>query len=157
MIALVGSQVVKWFSMRTILFTTLILLGVCGTSIAGHLLGDFYFSWPIVLFVVFEITVLSVRASSMPTNSRPWSARLVLFVFLMVCFSYFWLCRRLSLTFEWTFLMGFPFALPFLWISKADVEKKEYYNLKQWVCEISAFTVFYWVGAGIMLWKYPGS
>ena len=154
LVALVGSRVFSSLSMRILLFTSLILLGVCGTSLSGHLMGDFYFSWPIALFVIFEITVLSIQSSKKPKN--PWIARSRLLVFLLVCLAYFWLCRRLSLAFEWTFLMGFPFALPVLWVCKTDVEQNHRYNVKQWIYEMVAFTIFYWVGAGIILWKYPG-
>lgn len=36
-------------------------------------------------------------------------------IFIGTCVVYFLACRRLSLVFEWAFLMGFPGALPFCW------------------------------------------
>ena len=154
LIALVGSRVFKWFSMRTLWFTMLIFLGLLGTTVSGHVFESFYFSWPIVLFVVFEMVVLS--AGSKSNGKNPWLARLMLVIFVVVCLAYFWFCRRLSLAFEWTFLMGFAFALPLLWLGKTDLEKNGNYNFKQWIYDLTAFTVFYWVGAGIIIWKYSG-
>ena len=44
--------------------------------------------------------------------------RVPLLAFLTVSLLYFLVCRRLSLVFEWAFLIGFAGALPFVWLTK---------------------------------------
>ena len=80
--------------------------------------------------------------------------RLYLLAFVGLCLAYFWLCRRLSLAFEWSFLMGFPASLPILWLLKQRVQNENRFTLIQWLLSAVAFTAFYWTGAGIILWKY---
>lgn len=129
-------------------------VGLFGTTVFGHGLKQFYFSWPIVLLLAFECVVCQLKSSDPTVEAKPWRARLSLVFFAFVCFAYFWLGRRLSLAFEWSFLMGFPLALPFLWIVKRSVQAKNEFGFRQWLGSAAGFTAFYWAGAGIMIWKY---
>ncbi len=130
------------------------LVGILGTTIFGRWLGVFYFSWPVALFIIFECVVCQLQSRDAKAEVHPWRARFWLLVFLAICFLFFWLCRRLSLAFEWAFLLGFPFSIPFLWIEKASVQRKEEFSAKQWLCSAFGFSVFYWAGAAVIMWKY---
>ena len=156
-LALLTSRLLQRFvadlTLRDVCSIQLLVVGVTGTSVFGHLLGIFYFSWPIALFVTFQFVVNTLNSKN--SRSTPLVARLWLVGFVAVCFGYFWLCRRLSLAFEWTFLMGFPAALPLLWFNKIVKENHRPYSLKEWAVSCLAFSLFYWVGAGVILWKYP--
>ena len=128
--------------------------GVVGTTLFGHWLNQFYFSWPICLAIVFELLVCQLKSSDESVKLRPYLARAILLLFVLVCVGFFLLCRRLSLPFEWTFLMGFPAALPFHWMVKRSAQRGDAFGASQWLWSALAFTAFYWLGAGVMLWKY---
>ena len=142
-------------STRTLFLVGTFCVGVFGTTVAGQWLNTFYFSWPIALFIVFECVVCLLKSRDQHVKVSPVMARISMVGLIMICIGYFWLCRRLSLAFEWTFLFGFPFALPFLWPVKNSVQRGENYSSKQWLGSLLAFSAFYWVGAGVILWKYP--
>jgi hypothetical protein len=105
--------------------------------------------------VAFEPVVASIRQRKSPNVSpaHRWIERLALLVFLGVCLAYFALCRRLSLVFEWSFLVGFVGAVPFLGF------KKWMWNLGRWEPTTNAlltglaFTAFYACGALPLLLK----
>ncbi len=89
--------------------------GLAGTTVLSTPLDQFIFTWPVCLFVAFEPVVSSVRNKKDSPRSRPaaWADRIAFIGFLAVCLAYFLICRRLSLVFEWSFLLGFLGAIPF--------------------------------------------
>ncbi|MCA9114142.1 MAG: PQQ-like beta-propeller repeat protein [Planctomycetaceae bacterium] len=110
--------VVRW---RTYLVTAFVL-GAAGTTFLSQITRDFVFTWHVCLFIAFEPVMAGLRLRRQPTGSTQevpqtgrWQERLTLLWFAAVCAAYFLLCRRLSLVFEWPFLMGFVGAMPFLW------------------------------------------
>ena len=130
------------------------LIGVFGTTIAGRIQNVFFFSWPIALAIVFECLVCQLKSADESVKPNPILARITLLALIVVSLAYFWLCRRLSLAFQWSFLMGFPAALPFLWIVKRSVQSDAAYSIWQWLLSALAFSAFYWAGAGVILWVY---
>ena len=155
-IAISIGQWVKVFSVRSMFLLLTVCVGVFGTTLFGHTIGLFYFSWPICLAIVFECLVCQLKSSdrSVSVKPRPWLARAMLGLFVLACVGFFLLCRRLSLPFEWTFLLGFPAAIPFCWIVKRSTQRGEPFGAIQWIWSALAFTAFYWLGAGVMIWKY---
>ena len=129
---------------RTLFLILAFCVGVFGTTIAGRWYNAFYFSWPISLYIIFECVVCLLKSKDPSVQARPVLARVTMVAFLAICIFYFWICRRLSLAFEWTFLLGFPVALPFLWPVKNSVQREEKFALKQWFYSLLAFTAFYW-------------
>jgi hypothetical protein len=75
--------------------------------------------------------------------------------FVVVALAYFLLCRRLSLVFEWVFLVGFPLALPF---SRITARFEERAGVRAWiVCLISTlvgFSAYYAVALVLLRSKY---
>ncbi len=154
LLAVTVSKMLIRIPARPVFLTLALTFGILGTTLYGRWLQEFYFSWPIVLLIAFECVICRLKNNDLSWNGRPWVARLTLVAFVLTCLGYFLLCRRLSLAFEWAFLIGFPVALPFLWFVKQSVQSGQRFNMKQWLGGAAAFTAFYWAGAGIMLWKY---
>lgn len=103
------------FVFRTLAF----LAGALGTTFLSQWSREFIFTWPLCVFVCFDALGgdLKLRRRSVDTHSLQRSSRRGEWLrggtFLIVCLVYFLICRRLSLVFEWTYLMGFPAAVPF--------------------------------------------
>lgn len=106
------------FQFRVIAFS----VGAVGTTMLSQWTGSFVFTWPLCLFVCFDALGgdlrLSRRGTPSPLHRRDrLSEWLRACVFLAVCVAYFLICRRLSLVFEWAYLMGFPAVLPFSYLA----------------------------------------
>jgi hypothetical protein len=76
--------------------------------------SEFVFTWPVSLFIAFQITVIAILWSGEKLDHKKSRriSRLVGLLFLAICFGYYLLCRQLSLVIEWTFLIGFLPASP---------------------------------------------
>ena len=154
LVAIGIGRLVKSVPVRPLFLLLAFCAGVFGTTLFGHTLGMFYFSWPICLAIAFECLMCQLKSSDPSVKPRPWLARAMLLSFVLVCVGFFLLCRRLSLPFEWTFLLGFPAAIPFAWMVKRSAQRGESFGVSQWLWSSLAFTAFYWLGAGVMMWKY---
>ncbi len=94
------------------------VVAALGTTYLSRWTGRFLFTWPLTLFVAFEIVVAQSRSrTQFVTSGQRWKERLAVVCVLLTCATYFALCRRLSLVFEWVFLAGPPVAFPFLVLS----------------------------------------
>ncbi len=142
-------------AMRKLFWTTAFVLGALGTTVLSPWRGDFVFTWPICLFVAFQVAVYETRWRSTTETPRRswWRSRWGMFTFLGVCVAYFLICRRLSLVFEWSFLCGFGFALPFVAVGAFWRRDSRWHPL--WVSGWMGlgFTVFFWSAALVLWWK----
>ena len=128
--------------------------GAFGTTLLSGRYEEFLFTWPMCLFVLFQVIVYQSR-SRKRENGNPLAEWSWLALFLAGCFLYFWLCRRLSLAFEWVFLAGFPAAVPFLLLARRQTRAKWFPLLREGSLIVLAFAGFYWLSVGLLLWKYP--
>ena len=96
-------------------FVLLVILGAVGTTILGHLTEAFVFTWPVCLYASLEYAVGKHSAANVDRHGVI-RRRIPLFVLVLVGAAYFLICRRLSLVFEWAFLVGYAGALPCVWI-----------------------------------------
>ena len=123
LIAWLLAAAVRFSSFSSNLMPLLIagLLGAVGTTVLGKICGEFIFTWPVCLYAAFEYVVAAGRPTTASEEPKPRFRfvrnRIPAFVFLGLSFAYFLLCRRLSLVFEWAFLMGFVGAVPILWFT----------------------------------------
>jgi hypothetical protein len=129
------------------------LLGAVGTTVLSKWCGDFVFTWPVALFVLFQATVDQIR----PAGSRAsrWTiARgyLVAILFLGGCVAYYLLCRQLSLVTEWAFLCGFAAALP-ISTARMGLARRGVGVLVQWPLGAVEFTFYYWSSVAVLLWR----
>ena len=92
-----------------------VVLGLVTGTLASRASDDFVFTWPIVIFIAFQIAIQhsQLRRSSEPIKQvTRWRDRTIAICFLLACVSYFFVCRRLSLVTEWVYLCGFIAAGP---------------------------------------------
>jgi outer membrane protein assembly factor BamB len=81
--------------------------GCLGTTFLSGWANDFMFTWPVSLFLAFEIAASQLRSRSVVVSGQQrWRERLNLWFWLLTMLIYFLICRRLSLVFEWAFLIG---------------------------------------------------
>ena len=119
--------------------------------------GEFVFTWPVSLFVAFQATVHQVRLGRQESAGEPtsWRSRCIALAFLVICYGYYVLCRRLSLAFEWVFLSGFvaaiPVALAGRWLARRSA-RPIVVGIVSTACEFSAY---YWASVAWLWWKYP--
>ena len=153
---------------RRIVFLSLaIVSGVIGTTVFSRWLDEFIFTWPLVLAIAFELLVFQMKSREqlveLKSNPRArrkelWLGRIALLAFLATCLVYFLLCRRLSLAFEWSFLLGFPAAIPFLlaarYFGKTSFRWGPSSVGLEWFFSGLAFTAFYWTGVLVVALKY---
>lgn len=81
--------------------------GCLGTTFLSGWTNEFIFTWPVSLFVAFEIAASQLRSRSVTVSvPQRWRERLSVSFWLLTMLIYFLICRRLSLVFEWAFLLG---------------------------------------------------
>jgi hypothetical protein len=130
--------------------------GALGTTFLSLHFEEFLFTWPLCLFVLFQITVYQARSRGIP-SAHPWRERFWLFAFLCSSVGYYLLCRRLSLAFEWVFLAGFPAAVPFLLLARRQAHARGLPLLQEGALIVLAYSAFYAFSSWLLIWKYPPS
>lgn len=123
-------------------------LGAIGTTYLSEFTQDFYFTWPLCLYITFEPVVLAVRkrTSEKSRSAIIWKERTALLFCATTCVIYYQLCRRLSLVFEWAFLMGFFGSIPFLLIQNKIKNSRMGNLLLRPLLILLAFSGFYLCG-----------
>ncbi len=139
-----------WWTFWTIAF----VLGAIATPILGAAREELTFTWPVCLFAMFQAWVYQSDWGRRRLVSRPrlWSY-LTGGLFLSSSYLYFWLCKRLSLVFEWTFLTGCLPAFPFAVIgARCSRGNRPILAAVFWTS--TTFAAFYWGAVGILLLRY---
>lgn len=129
----------------TLYWVLVFVTGASGTTWLSHVLIDFTFTWPVAVFAAYQpmIDRLVLSRRHMTTRDRLRSG-MACSVFIATCIIYFFACRRLSLVFEWAFLIGFPAALPFSLIGKHLSNTARNGQLWKILFTAIAFAAFYW-------------
>ncbi|NQU21688.1 MAG: PQQ-like beta-propeller repeat protein [Candidatus Nealsonbacteria bacterium] len=136
---------------RIVFWSAVFAGGLLGTPIFNRLYSQFVFTWPVCLFAAHQITLTAiVRASQQPADRRAkWTSSIATLALLLVCLSYYLLCRELGLAVAWVFLLGFlpswPVALP-----AAHRLQHEGPPWRDVVWATLSFSVFYWA-CGVFL------
>jgi outer membrane protein assembly factor BamB len=142
-----------WAIFQTVAFVA----AVVATTPLSLWRNEFVFTWPVSLFVVFQATVDQVQLTrrKQPGDSPAWRSWLVLLTFLVVCVGYYLACHRLSLVFEWVFLIGFGAALPVAlaarWLTRRAARPLVWNAL----FTAFSFSAYYWSSVAWLWWKYP--
>ena len=139
-------------------------LGLVVGTVASLASGDFVFTWPVSLFIAFQIAVYTstIRRKRIPSpeeagqaGSTRWRDRLIAVSFVAACLLYFLVCRRLSLVTEWIFLCGFAAACPFLLAARAMADRNRFLILMAELgVTLIAYTAFFWSSAALLGLKY---
>ncbi len=124
------------------------VLAALGTTLLSSNTQAFYFTWPVCLFVAYEPVIASIRKRkpTEKTEQSIWAGRAALLFFAATCLVYFLLCRRLSLVFEWAYLIGFVGATPFLLLKKIVPDTAIMRLTAIPILTLLAFTGFYICG-----------
>ncbi|WP_165700533.1 PQQ-binding-like beta-propeller repeat protein [Alienimonas californiensis] len=125
------------------------LSGAAGTTALGHAAGAFLFTWPLAVHAALWATA--------GVASRPGARRTddVAAVGLLALFGlYYWLCRRLGLAFEWSFLAGPPAAVPFALLARRLPGEGWKAVVGEIACGTLGFAASYAVGCGLLWWRY---
>lgn len=139
------------------------ILGALGTTLLSRATGEFYFTWQLVVFASFEPLGSTLRLRRPKPGERfvgatppsKWNERLRWVLFLAVSAFFFWLCRRLSLVFEWAYLAGFVGAAPFCWLSARLTSRQGSLNEPaRHLLRLIGFLAFSLVAAGVLATRY---
>ncbi|MBC8354636.1 MAG: PQQ-binding-like beta-propeller repeat protein [Planctomycetes bacterium] len=148
--ARMGYDICRWM-----FWLTSFSAGALGTTFISRWQDDFVFTWPVCIFVAFQAAVAETRSRKQQPDGRKVRLRSVAAALLLVvsCLTYFLLCRRLSLVFEWVFLCGFAAALPFSIVASLCNRDRKWRVAWEAFFTLLAFTGFYWGAAAILLFK----
>ena len=128
--------------------------GMLGTTCVSQLMERFVFTWPLTLFVLLSIVVGAVETRRAVNSPGRWRGYLVLAAFLLACVTYYYLCRRLSLAFEWVFLVGFPAAiLPLMFARQQSCTSGRGFVIASALIAV-AFAAYFWASAAVLLYRY---
>ena len=127
------------------------LFGAFGTTFLSRWTHEFVFTWPVCLFVAWQVALANSSKKSVPRNGwARWQSTGSAVFLLGSCFVYFLLCRRLSLVFEWVFLTGFLATLPFHLAANSCFAGKRWAEIWQFLMTCLGFTAYYWASAAIL-------
>ena len=127
----------------TVEFLTLFCLGAIGTTALGHLSGEFIFTWHICLYAALEFVAATSSIRQAEGAASAWRQRLPMLALLTVTFLYYLACRRLSLVFEWAFMIGFVGALPVVWMTNRIPQITPKHSMTKLFVSVIGYTCFY--------------
>lgn len=129
-------------------------LGAVGTTLLSVIREVFTFTWPVCIFCGLQATVFHSRWGTRGLLRRPKiKSYLVGMLFLLLCFAYFLLCRRLSLVTEWVFLIGLPAGVPFILLGARD-SMKIGSSARGVLWTTLAFSAYYWGCVLVLRMRY---
>lgn len=128
------------------------LAGACGGMLLNAVQPTYVFTLPLALWAAGQGAAdVAVCAQRSKSRGSAWQARGAMLAFVAVCGLYFHLCRRLGLSIEWSFLVGFLPAFPALVLAAFAAER-----IRPFARPLS-FSVYFWASAAYILWRLtPG-
>ncbi len=153
----------SYLAARVVFWTTTILVGAVGSPLLNHRQHEYVFLWPLVLWAALQLTLLAVIwAESQPAPLRRqarWGSRLAGLGLVATSGLYFHLCRRLGLSIEWGFLVGFLPAFPVAALCARGLLARHRFALATDLpCAAASFTVYFWsCGLFLKWWLQVGS
>lgn len=143
------------FYRRILAWGLIFLLGWLGSAILNRQLDYYIFSWPLSLWCGLQVTLNSISWAEQQSDrnrARRWS-RLAGFGLIGLSLGYYWICRRLSLSIEWGFLIGFLTAFPVA--AGCSLGLIKLYRLS-WIIDpflsVISFSVYFWSAGGFLKW-----
>jgi outer membrane protein assembly factor BamB len=135
-----------------VLSLTAFVLGAVGTHVLTAALGVFVFTWPAALFVVFQLTVVSVLPAADPKRASRLTSSIAVAAFAALCVGYFLLCRSLFVVTGYGFLVGFLPAAPFA-VLAARRFRRDGICFAAIAWSVAAFTVYFWASGLFAIWR----
>jgi hypothetical protein len=130
------------------------VLGALGPNLISAWADQCVFSWPVSVYAAFHGAVLTCAWAERQTEPRRarWLARLAVLLFALVGYGYFEACKFVGMFIAWSFLVGFPLALPFTWLAaRATLNGQRTWIVAFWT--LLAFSALFWSAQGLLLWK----
>ncbi len=146
----------KWPPERRaiVYWLSVLFCGAVGTTLLSARMNEFVFTWPLCLFAAYQMFIdrVELKRQKLSLRERLVKSTAAIF-FVSVCVLYFLVCRRLSLVFEWTFLMGFAAAIPFSLAGRL----RHQHPVFAWIWKVLsvglAFSAYYWSSVAFIHWR----
>ncbi len=139
---------------RAALWLGLLVFGVAATPLTNRFSSEFVFTWPVALFAVHQIVLVSVFWSQQPSGGRAAAGLGIAGAALLIvtCLVYYELTRQLSLAPAWYFLLTFlpiwPLAIP---AARRLLRPASFAGDVAWT--LVTFSAYFWASGGLMLWR----
>jgi len=135
----------EWQTRWLLYWASVFVAGAVGTTLLSPQMNEFVFTWPVSVFAAYQpfIDRISLSRKSLTRLDRIRSG-LACAVFVAACLAYFLACRRLSLVFEWVFLVGFVAAAPVSLAGRFLFQHRRWTVVWRLLSTILAFAAFYW-------------
>lgn len=151
--AIIAFLFVSYVKHSWILFLILSsIIGLVAPLILSPLVKEFIFTWPVCLFVVF-LSVLQIRAVAIRENTpiKPYMARIMLVIFILICLGYYELCHLLFIISGIGFLVGLiPLTPLVLWIVR---HTKAQIKILPLIATLLAFVIYFWLSAIFIIYR----
>ncbi len=123
-----------------------VVLGAICMPLLTTSVGKLVFTWPVVLYLLFQwVVTTAVRARRASAGRPALRVRATLLVFVLICLWYYSLCRRMFLPAGQGFLIGFLPAVPTAWwAAKLTVTASD---ARAYGVTITSFSIYFWFSA----------
>jgi hypothetical protein len=140
-----GLRGFSWEAGLLFYWLSVFVTGTLGTTFLSPLMNEFVFTWPVSVFATYQLFIdrVSLTRKTLTRQDRIRSG-LAGVVFLSTCVVYFLACRRLSLVFEWVFLVGFVAAAPISLAGRFVFQHRRWFAAWSLLTTVLAFAAFYW-------------
>ncbi len=133
-----------------------VALGAAGPWVLSRAAGEFVFTWPAVLFVLYHATVLtaagSARGPAAEARRARWLARGAIAGLVGLSLVYAWLCRRLGVTMGLGFVAAMPLAFPAMALAGWRMVRRPH-PARDAAWTAVAFAAWFWISAAFTIWK----
>ena len=148
---------IKTAQLSLILFfwATLFLLGLVGSRVIHLWRQDYWFTWPLALWVAYQVAIgFSFAGGRAKFRSRErLTSYAIGLVFLLLCALYFHLLRWLGLALEWCFLTGFVLAFPIAATCEYVAGRAGGYAwLRRVAAYLTSFVAYFWLSVWFLEW-----
>jgi len=133
---------------RGLFYAGAFLFGAFGTSVLALVLRQFIFTWPVSLFVSFQLAVLGASRG----KERKALSRIAAAQFLLVCAVYYTLCKQFFIVSGWGFLAGMLAAAPLSFWAARDAARPNSVG-REMLWATLAFTVYFWSSGLFTIWR----
>jgi len=144
-------RLARWTG-RSLFYVLLFGLGGLGTFALSPLFGRFLFTWPVSLFVAYQLALMIAAWARKGGRGAAWTARGVGLGFVGLCYLYYLACTSLFVVVGLGFLVGLLPAFPVAaWAAGRIVSRDRFLAEIGWTAV--SFSVYFWASALFTVWK----
>jgi outer membrane protein assembly factor BamB len=146
---------------RFTVWPLIMLLGCIGSPILNRRLDYYVFSWPLTLWAALQVTLMAISWAEKQSDRRQsrWWSRLAGLLLMALSAGYYLICRRIGISIEWGFLIGYLLAFPVAAICSPGLVKSHRFAwLTDPLLALISFSAYFWAcGAFLKWWLVVGS